>query len=210
MTIVSSPPGLFTPVDGSRVRRQLHAAFQDAYADALRLADRPGFVGYGLVELRDGGGELAAVSTFANLITTAGDEYATRKIIAAISPASASAPTAASGMKLGTGSTAAAKSGTGAALITYITGSNNPFDATYPTASAVAGTDTGWNATYRTTWAAGDVTNSAITEVALVNDGGTDATSTAANTYSRAVISSVNKTSGDSLMITWSWKALGA
>jgi hypothetical protein len=203
---------ILTPrgVDGARVRRRLHEAFQDAYSDAMRLAGRAGFIGYGIVELRDGNGELAAIDAFSNLITTAGDQYAAKQIIAGVSPATPAAPTLASGMKLGTGSTAAAKSSTGAALVTYITASNNPFDASYPQAAAKAGTDTGWNATYKTTWLAGDVTNSAITEVAIVNDAGSDANSSAANTYSRAVITLVNKSSSDSLSVTWTWTGLGS
>lgn len=189
-----------------------HATLADALTLALHrtagLADRAAIVGYGVVALRRDGHLLRAVP-FANLITTAGDEYYARKVITGIAPANATAPTAASGMKLGTGTTAATKSGTAAALGAYIAGSNNPFDAAYPQAAAVGG-DAGWNATYRTSWAAGDVTNTAITEVALVNDAGTDATSSAANTYARAVFAAVNKAAGDSLEITWAHKLLGA
>jgi len=53
-----------------------------------------------------------------NLITTDGDQYYAAKGITGISPANPAAPTAASGMKLGQGSTAASKDGAGAALIT--------------------------------------------------------------------------------------------
>lgn len=144
-----------------------------------------------------------------NLITTAGDEYYAKKGIAGISPANPAAPTAANGMKLGTGATAASKSGGGAALGSYISGSNVVFDATYPSAAAVGG-DGGWNATYRTTWPAGTATNSAITEAVIVNDQGTNATSTAANTYARVTFTAINKTSQDSLVITWTHKFLGA
>jgi hypothetical protein len=84
------------------------------------------------------------------------------------------------------------------------------FDATFPSAAAVAGTDTGWNATYKTTWAAGVATNAAITEAAIVNDQATNATTTAANTIARVVFSAVNKGASDSLAITWSHKFLGA
>ena len=111
-------------------------------------------------------------------------------------------------MKLGTGTTAAAKSSTGAALVTYLTGSNAAFDATFPSAAAVGG-DGGWNASYKTTWAAGTATNSAITEVAICNDNA-NATSSAANTYARAVFTAINKTASDSLAITWTHKFLGA
>lgn len=189
--------------------------FSDALHVALDMArdltdDRMGMVGWGVAHLLDGDGKTKALVPFANLITTKGDEYYAKKGIVAIGPANPSAPTAANGMKLGTGTTAAAKSSTGAALVTYLSGSNVAFDSSYAQAAAVAGTDTGWYAIYKTTWAAGTATNSAITEVAIVNDQATDATTTAANTYSRAVFTAINKTSSDSLAITWNHKFLGA
>ncbi len=112
-------------------------------------------------------------------------------------------------MKLGTGTTAAAKSGAGAALVTYESGSNNPFDASFPTTIDETG-DTGWSASYKTTWAAGDVTDTALTEAVIVNDAGTDATSSAANTYARVTFTAINKTADDSLIITWNHTFLGA
>lgn len=188
---------------------------RDAWYDALDLAhgltaERLGMVGYGVVHLFDAAsGRTKQIVPFANLITTAGDQYYAQKGIVAIAPAAPSAPTAVNGMKLGSGSTAASKSGAGAALVTYITGSNIAFDSGFPSAAAVGG-DAGWNASYKTTWAAGVATNAAITEVAIVNDQATNATSTAANTISRAVITSVNKTASDSLAVTWNHKFLGA
>lgn len=186
-----------------------------ALAEAVELAenigrDKTGIVGFGVVEVRDGSGGLKQVEPFANLITTAGDQYYSQKAIVGISPASPSAPTAVNGMKLGTGTTAAAKSSTGASLVTYLSASNVVFDASFPAAAAVAGTDTGWTASYKTTWPAGTATNSALTEVAIVNDQGTNATTTAANTISRAVFTAVNKGASDSLAITWTHKFLGA
>ena len=65
------------------------------------------------------------------------------------------------------------------------------------------------NAVYKTTWAAGTATNSAITEAVIVNDQATNATTTAANTIARVVFTAVNKTASDSLAITWNHKALG-
>lgn len=137
-----------------------------------------------------------------NLITTAGDEYYAKRSAAGVSPAAPADVTKVDGMKLGTGTTAAAKSGAGAALVTYITGSNNPFDATFPSFIDLSG-DTGWQIQYKTTWAAGDVTNSAITEAVITKDSTTDATSTAANTTSRVVFTAINKTASDTLVITW-------
>lgn len=184
----------------------LHAAY-----DAARslVPDGLGLVGYGIAELIDGDGRLKLVVPFHNLITDAGDLYVAGKMITAIAPASASAPTAATGMKLGTGTTAVAKSGAGGALVTYLTASNAAFDTSYPQ-TANLGAGLGVNAVYKTTWAGGTATSSTINEVVIVNDSSTNATSTAANTYSRAVITTVNKTSSDSLAVTWNHKALGA
>lgn len=185
-------------------------AFHDAFAMSRRLKDDFGIVGYGVVLLTDGDGEVKDIEAFANLITTAGDQYYAQKGVALGQPANPAAPTIMSGMKLGTGTTAAAKSGAGANLVTYITGSNNPFDASFPSASAVGG-DTGWNANYKTSWLAADVTNSAITEAVITNAAATDsAAEGAAGMISRVVFAAKNKTVDDSLVITWSHKFLGA
>ena len=112
------------------------------------------------------------------------------------------------GMKLGTGSTAVAKSGAGAAIVTYLSGSNKAFDATFP--SEAAGV-----VTYKRTYAAGEATSaSAITEVVIntdtiANDNAT--TATAANTVSRALLAGIaSKGAGDTLTITWTHTILGA
>ncbi len=161
-----------------------------------------GFRGNLLVQLFGPDGELKDERRIGNLITTAGDEYYAKRGGASVSPAAPADVTKVDGMKLGTGTTAAAKSGAGAALVTYISASNNPFDATYPQFVDLAG-DTGWQIQYKTSWAAGDVTNAAITEVVITKDSTADATSTAANTIARAVFGAINKTAGDSLAITW-------
>lgn len=191
-----------------------YTEFDQAMFEAVDMAnsvrgDRIGIIGFGVAHLMDGEGNTKQLVPFANIITTAGDEYYAKKGIVGISPANPTAPTAANGMKLGTGgATAAAKSGAGAAIVAYILGSNNVFDAGFPNAAAVGG-DTGWNASYKTTWPAGDATNSAINEVALVNDQATDTAGSATTTYSRAVISAVNKQAADSLAVTWNHKFLG-
>lgn len=144
-----------------------------------------------------------------NIVTDAGDQYYAKKAIVGIAPASPAAPTAATGMKLGTGVTAASKAGAGAALGTYISGSNVAFDTSYPSAADL-GSGLGWEITYRTTFPAGTATNSAITEAVLVNDSSTNATSTAANTYARITFSALNKDVDDSLVLTWRHAFLGA
>ena len=171
--------------------------------------DALGIQGIALVELFDKDGNLKFSEEIHNLVTDIGDEYYAKKAIVGVAPANATAPTAISGMKLGTGVTAAAKSGAGAALGTYISGSNSAFDTSFPSTENLGG-GLGWNAIYKCTWAEGDSTNAAITEAVIVNDSATDATSTAANTYARITFTAVNKTATDSLVITWKHKFLGA
>lgn len=199
------------PTVSEEYRMYKHIEVSDAFHDAIAMARSlkgDGLVGYGVVLLENPDG-IVDMEAFANLITTPGDQYYAQKGITGIAPASPSAPTAMSGMKLGTGATAAAKSGAGGALVTYLAASNLAFDASFPAAAAVGG-DTGWNANYKTTWAAGVATNGAITEAVIVNDSATNATSTAANTIARTVFTAKNKTVDDSLAITWSHKFLGA
>jgi hypothetical protein len=195
---------LITP-GTSGFRDCLHAA----HDLALDRYDGAGLVGYGVVELVDGDGKRKSLTPFTNLITDAGDLYYAGKAIVGIAPASPSAPTAVNGMKLGTGTTAVAKSGAGGALVTYLSGSNVAFDATFPATSNL-GAGLGVNAVYKTTWAAGVATNSAITEAVIVNDQATNATTTAANTIARAIITTTNKGASDTLAITWNHKLLGA
>jgi hypothetical protein len=112
------------------------------------------------------------------------------------------------GMKLGTGVTAAAKAGAGAALVTYKTASNLPFDAAFPVTQNL-GAGLGVNGQYKTTWGAGVATDAALTEAVIVNDSAANATSTAANTAHRVVFTAINKTATDTLVITWNAKFLG-
>jgi len=152
------------------------------------------------------------VVPFHNLITDVGDLYIAGKIITAISPANASAPTAANGMKLGTGgATAVAKNSTGSWIATggYITGSNIVFDATFP-ATVNLGAGLGVNAQYKTTWGAG-VATATISEAAIVNDQATNAGHTdGTKTYSRVAFTGVPKGAPDTFAITWNHKSLGS
>jgi len=193
-----------------RTDRDLYDALHDAMNLAhLSRADKVGIVGYGVAHLWEGdprdGTKL--IVPFGNLITDAGDLYCAGKIITLIAPANAAAPTAANGMKLGTASTAVTK--TDAGLGTYLSASNVAFDASFP-ATVNLGSTLGVNAQYKTTWGAGIATSATIQEVAIVNDQATNADTTAPNTYSHAVFTLINKAAGDSLAITYNWKALGA
>lgn len=154
-------------------------------------------------------GALKNEQTVYNLITDTGDEYYTKRGISAVVPAAPADQTKVTGMKLGTGTATPGKNTTGHVLGTYISASNNPFDTSYPVANNL-GAGLGWEAEYRTTWAAGDVTNSAITEAVIVNDATTDATSTAANTTARIKFTAIDKQANDILIISWRHKFLGA
>lgn len=192
--------------------------------DAARLTDfilteagywRPandgiGIVGWGVAEVWGPDGELKQSVEFWNLVTDVGDTYYASKAIVGISPANAAAPTAVNGMKLGTGTTAVAKNGAGAALVTYAAASNVVFDTAFPTA-ATKGAGAGARISYKSTWAAGVATVTGLSEVAIVNDQATNATTTAANTIARALLSPVvNKGASDTLTVTWNHDLLGA
>jgi hypothetical protein len=121
------------------------------------------------------------------------------------------APAAPTGMKLGTGTAAPAKTGTGAALGTYLTNSHQAGDGGYPSSTASGTTRL---VAYRCTWPAGKATSAvAITEVVLVNETLADTTSAAAATVARGLLQGSNavpsKTAGASLTITWT-HVLGA
>lgn len=116
---------------------------------------------------------------------------------------------AAVGMKLGTGSTAVAKTGAGAALVTYLTNSHQIFDSTWPQSSL----STSRVIQYKVTYAAGKATSAstAITEVVIFLDFLADATSTAANTTARALLAGIgSKQTTDTLTVTWNHNLLGA
>lgn len=149
------------------------------------------------VELRGPDGELKARTVQPNIITQIGDQYYGERAAGIASP-----PAQVTGMKLGTGSTAVAKTGAGAALVTYLTNSHQALDGGYPTSSLSSGKR---RITWQAVWAAGKATTaSAITEVVLVNESLTDATSAAAATISRALVTGVpSKEAADVLTITW-------
>lgn len=165
--------------------------------------------GFVLIELFDAYGRKKHQQFTHNLITDAGDLYEATRIIKGVGPANPGDATLANGMKLGTGTTAASKNSTGAALITYLSASNQAFDASYAQTTNL-GAGLGVTCVYKVTYAAGTATNTALTEAVIVNDEATNATTSAANTYSRVVFGAVNKGASDILALTWSWKLLGS
>lgn len=166
--------------------------------------DQLGFHGWLDVELFDEDGKLKLHIVVPNLITQVGDQYYGERAAGIGSP-----PAQVSGMRLGTGTTAVAKTGAGAAIVTYVSGSSIAIDGGFPT-SALSGSSR--RIQWKTTWGAGVATASAISEAVITNEGTlTDVAGTAANTISRGLLSpTVNKAAGDTLAITWNHDLLGA
>lgn len=139
-----------------------------------------------------------------NLVTQEGDRfYGERAALAA------GQPNAVTGMRLGQGTTAAAKTGAGAAIVTYVSGSQKALDGTYPQSSLNGSSR---RITYQASWAAGVATADGISEVVLTNETPlTNVAGAAGNTIARALLSPViNKAAGDTLVITWHHDLLGA
>jgi hypothetical protein len=176
-----------------------------ARLDRGRGDDEPiGVVGFVVAELRDADGVLTARCETHNLVTQVGDQFYGERAAGIAGP-----PAQVTGMKLGTGGTAPAKTGAGAALVTYLSDSHQALAGGFPT-SALAGASR--RITWQAVWAAGKATTaSAITEVVLVNDVLADATSLAAATIARALLTGVgSKGASDTLTVTWNHDLLGA
>jgi hypothetical protein len=168
-----------------------------------QVHDEGGIKGHLVAEWHDKDGNLIHRSEQDNLVTATGDQY-----YAGRAALSAGLPAQVTGFRLGTGTTAVAKTGAGAAIVTYLSTSNKANDGGFPT--AVAGV-----VTWKRTYAAGEATSASnITEVVLntdtiTNDNAT--TATAANTIARALLASpAPKAAGDTLTITWTHTLLGA
>jgi hypothetical protein len=160
-----------------------------------------GFVTVDLWRPASGGKlELVDSESIENLVTQTGDRYYAERAAGI-----AGAPAIATCMKLGTGSTAPAKVGAGAGIVTYISGSNSVFSPAVT--SSLNGSAR--RITYATTWAAGVATNSAITEavIAITN---ANSTSTEADCIARVTFAAKNKEAADTLTITWHHDLLGA
>jgi hypothetical protein len=180
----------------------------DEVVASMRRGREPGdgcaIRGLVVAELFGGDGQLKARCETSNLITQVGDQYYGERATGISSP-----PAQVTGMKLGTGATSPAKTGAGAALVTYLSDSHQAIDGSYPT-SGLSGSSR--RITWRTTWAAGKATTaSAITEVVLVNESLSDATSLAAATIARALLTGIgSKGASDSLVVTWTHDLLGS
>lgn len=167
------------------------------------VIDRALIVGHVTAILRGPDGVIKQIEEGYNLVTDNGDEEIARRI-------ALDAEDIVTGMRLGTGLTAAAKNGAGANIVTYISGSQEALDA------AATFSDLGAGLGHRTihicTWIAGDVTNSAIAETVLTSETPiTDVAGALGNVVARFVFAAtIDKQSGDSLEVTWNLDVLGA
>lgn len=198
--------GLLTP-------ERIHLVALRAARQARPMDGQGGLLGFGAAILFSEEGDVLQENLFCNLVTDVGDTYYAAMGCALVTPATPAHPTLACGMKLGTGSTAVAKSGAGAALVTYPTGitADKAFDATFPSSASLGG-GLGANISYQTTWTAGQATTSGLNEAVIVNESSlTDTGNAAATTIARTILSStVNKGASDTLAILWTHKSLGA
>lgn len=183
----------------------------------IELLNTTGLQGFGVYDLWSAEGYLAhqdgdplaergdlLQGDFTNLITEVGDEYYGERAAGIASP-----PGQVTGMQLGTGSTAVAKTGAGAAIVTLVAASLVAIDGGFPT-SALNGSSR--RIQWKTTWNAGVATANSIAEVVLTNQStGTQTAAPAAATISRALLSPVvNKGASDTLAVTWNHDLLGA
>lgn len=173
--------------------------------DPMVTVDPLGFNGWLDVKLFGPDGEMKMFQQVPNRITDIGDQYYGERATGIASP-----PAQVTGMRLGTGTTAASKTGAGAAIVTYITASHVAISSG-PTSSQPGGATTARRIAWVSTWAAGVATATGIAEVVITNETPlTNVAGTAANTIARAVLTAFDKGAGDTLTVTWNHDLLGA
>lgn len=167
-------------------------------ASRAEIEDTVRVIGRVHVVLRGSDHEIKLDDWYTNLVTLIGNQLIGERAFGITSP-----PAQITGMKLGTGTTAVAATGAGAALVTYKSGTNAAISGGFPTSATPSGGIR--RITFQAAWAAGIGTDSALAEAVLVNETiATDATSLAAATAARVLLSpTINKAAGDSLTLTW-------
>ncbi len=153
-----------------------------------------------IIELRDKDGNLKQRQVTHNLVTDKGDDFAKSAIY--------SAAYSAWGMKLGTATTTASKSGAGSFIATgdYVSGSAKALDDSTPKQGAAANI-----CQFRRLWAAGEATADNINRVAIVDNTTNAGEADATHTFAIAVFSAaINKGASDTLTVTWNVTFLGA
>lgn len=142
-----------------------------------------------------------------NLVTQVGDQAYGNALAGLHANATVADPTPPAAMYLGTGITAVAKTGAGATIVTYITGSNKTFELTYPQSSLNGASR---RISWQSIWAAGVATNAAIAEVAM-GTVSTNVTLIEANSVARSLFSpTIDKQAGDTLTVSWHHDLLGS
>lgn len=166
----------------------------------MKAENKVGLWGVVVAELRDKDGRLKQRKVVQNLVTAQGDKFAAAAFY--------TAAYSGWGMKLGTATTEAAKSGAGSYVAAgdYVSGSAQALDNSTPKAGASADI-----VQFRRLWAAGEGTNANINRVSIV-DNTTDAgEADATHTFAIAVFSgAINKGASDTLTVTWNVTYLGA
>lgn len=153
-----------------------------------------------VAELRDRNGRLKQRVVTRNLVTGQGDKFAAAAMY--------TAAYATWGMKLGTATTAAAKTGAGSYIAAgdYVAGSAKALDDSTPKAGASADITQ-----FRRLWAAGEGTSATINRVAIVDNTTNAGEADATHTFAISVFASeINKTASDTLTVTWNVTFLGA
>jgi len=153
-----------------------------------------------IAEVRDKHGNLKQRSVTRNIVTSQGDKFAAAAMY--------TAAYSGWGMKLGTATTAAAKSGAGSYIATgdYVSGSAKALDDSTPKAGASNDI-----VQFRRLWAAGEGTSSNINRVAIVDNTTNAGEADATHTFAISVFSgAINKGADDTLTVTWNVTFLGA
>ena len=164
------------------------------------LKDKMRLRGVVIAELRDKNGELKQREVTRNIVTDQGDDFAKSAIY--------TAAYSGWGMKLGTATTTATKSGAGSFVAAgdYVSGSAQALDDSTPKEGSSANI-----CQFRNQWAAGEATNSNINRVAIVNNTTDAGEGDATGTFAIAVFSgAINKGASDTLTVTWNVTYLGA
>lgn len=156
----------------------------------------------GVVEaiVRDKYGKIKQRQVTHNIVTDQGDDFAKSAIYTGAYTTW--------GMKLGTATTAASKSGAGSYIATgdYISGSAQALDDSTPKEGASANI-----CQFRNQWAAGEATSATINRVAIVDNTSDAGEADAAHTFAIAVFSAtIDKGADDTLTVTWNVTFTGA
>ena len=164
------------------------------------MKDKVRMLGEVIAELRDCNGKLKQRSVMHNLVTDQGDKFAQEAFSAAAYSTW--------GMKLGTATTEASKSGAGSFIATtdYVSGSAKALDDSTPKVGASNNI-----VQFRRLWAAGEGTDNTINRVSIV-DNTTDAgEADATHTFAISVFAAqIAKGASDTLTVTWNVTLLGA